>query len=78
MPFWQEWALIEGLNDWYKAQSPEGGGGAYDGSTPGLSVYSDETLAELGYDPRFPSSSRGDQMATVEQIQALGMQYSKQ
>lgn len=62
MPAPYEWALIDGLNDFYKAQ--QSGTGDYE-------PYDDD------YDPRFPSASRGDVMASPEELMGLGMQYER-
>lgn len=65
MPFWQQWALLEGLNEYNEALREDSGEASegYD---------SDE------YDPRFPSASRGDVMAEPEELMAFGMQYSRE
>lgn len=66
MPAPYEWALIDGLNDYYKAQRGNSGGASGD-----YESYDDD------HDPRFPSASRGDVMASPEELMAFGMQYER-
>jgi hypothetical protein len=61
MPILHEWTLIEGLKTYYEAQPGEG----------------DSYEPPDDRDYRFPMASRGDVMASPEELMGLGIQYER-
>lgn len=86
--FWEEMLVFDGMRQDAEAMRGEAEGGGYDypgeaydpglPSTYGTRTYGkDATLADLSFEDRFPSASRGDVMAAPDELMALGVQYER-
>jgi hypothetical protein len=62
MPILHEWTLIDGLNAYYEAQRGDSDG-------------SHEPQDDRDY--RFPMASKGDVMASPEELMGFGIQYER-
>ena len=49
-----------------------------DGLNEDYEAATSESYEDDDYDPRFPRASRGDKMASAEELMAFGIQYSRE